>query len=568
MRENIDLSETAVIPIRTRTKGVRSIEEHDATSSLPPAHRGHANLDTQELINRSSHRGRRTSELQNLIDFKLGLVKDDGVEKMELLIVKGDFHFGRAEDLKHEFNLEYFRNFRKALAAYQSAHAIQRNNTTIIIGIVRCYIKLHQMKAAVNFLNQIYKLYKPALDKVGDFWINYAIALRTCTRVWDDTTSHHLGTFSRARVCLEVAETLCPNDRRIDRETRIVNNLEDLHSKYKKYKIFSQESKENTRFYENTTRSYSTKELFKILSLDSCGLRAVIPTIVLCEIEKRCNRYLCNVFDMFTGSSAGSIIASALVAPWNLNSRIPIVSCPQAIEMCSEIGKIIYPNPGSVRKLFAGNAEDNKYQFLKGIYGERNVSESLSDLVLPAVYSSGALRTEFFTRSEARSNVERDFSYVDLLMATTSTPSFYQPHYIEGVGYFMDASITTSNPSKNAYEEAVNRLNKTDAEIYVLSLGAGQNSGNTYSQDVSAAKGIMYWASSLPTFMMSGETNNADIFMNEKLGDRYKRWQMYFESDLDWDNYSYFSDMVELGTQFVEEQSDEINKVVEVLMQN
>jgi len=49
------------------------------------------------------------------------------------------------------------------------------------------------------------------------------------------------------------------------------------------------------------------------LSIDSGGLRGLIPARILAEIEKRTGRHIASFFDVMGGSSTGGLITSGLL---------------------------------------------------------------------------------------------------------------------------------------------------------------------------------------------------------------------------------------------------------------
>ena len=53
--------------------------------------------------------------------------------------------------------------------------------------------------------------------------------------------------------------------------------------------------------------------------MDGGGIKGILPARVALEIESRSNRYLSACFDLIGGTSAGAIIAGALVMPSDQN---------------------------------------------------------------------------------------------------------------------------------------------------------------------------------------------------------------------------------------------------------
>jgi patatin-like phospholipase/acyl hydrolase len=54
---------------------------------------------------------------------------------------------------------------------------------------------------------------------------------------------------------------------------------------------------------------------FRMLSIDGGGIRGIVPTIVIAEIERRTGQSASRLFDLIAGTSTGGIIALGLAMP-------------------------------------------------------------------------------------------------------------------------------------------------------------------------------------------------------------------------------------------------------------
>ena len=52
--------------------------------------------------------------------------------------------------------------------------------------------------------------------------------------------------------------------------------------------------------------------MYKILSIDGGGVRGIVPAIWMAELEKRIKGRIHDKFDMFIGTSVGSLITTAI----------------------------------------------------------------------------------------------------------------------------------------------------------------------------------------------------------------------------------------------------------------
>ncbi|CAG8504748.1 20794_t:CDS:2 [Dentiscutata erythropus] len=244
--------------------------------------------------------------------------------------------------------------------------------------------------------------------------------------------------------------------------------------------------------------------VYNILSIDGGGIRGVLPALWLSEIEYRTHRPICHLFNMIAGTSTGGIIAAGLSAP--------------------------------------------------KFFDETRLSNSLTELVIPAANESYSIMPHLFTRYDARKNnknEEVNDTYVNILMATTAAPTLFPPHKI----------------ASTACNEAI-RYNVSEEKISVLSLGSGCYLPDPQNPD--QYRNLLFWAQNLPKLMISAQEGNTDREMYNKLKNRYQRWQVFFEEPVGIDDHESISSLLELGYQYIEELdcSDEnpINTLAESLI--
>ena len=87
----------------------------------------------------------------------------------------------------------------------------------------------------------------------------------------------------------------------------------------------------------------ANSEDFKVLACDGGGIRGLITTVILERLEQKLGSPLNNYFDMFAGTSTGSIIACSIA------KGIPAAEIREFYE---EKGKDIFPNLGSINFLW------------------------------------------------------------------------------------------------------------------------------------------------------------------------------------------------------------------------
>jgi patatin-like phospholipase/acyl hydrolase len=155
--------------------------------------------------------------------------------------------------------------------------------------------------------------------------------------------------------------------------------------------------------------------------------------MILCELEKRCHKHLSDVFNMFVGTSSGAVICSCLVV--SDNSLVPLYTASHPLEMLVNKSNRIFPNPSNIRQIFSEKfTTKTTYDVCNETFKNYRLSQTLCDLIVPAVKCDGPLRTVYFTNYEAKKSTEKDFLLNDVLMSTTAAPTYFPPYRIHELG--------------------------------------------------------------------------------------------------------------------------------------
>ncbi|CAG8786657.1 8280_t:CDS:1, partial [Racocetra persica] len=147
------------------------------------------------------------------------------------------------------------------------------------------------------------------------------------------------------------------------------------------------------------------------------------------------------------------------------------------------------------------------------------------------------------------------------------SPTFFSHHNIKNKGFFLDGGVLINNPTMTAYIEATQYYNVAIEKIFMLSLGTGCYTPDPLSPNLYLNK--LFWQHNHHKVAL---TDNIDCQMHNNLGDRYQRWQVWFENPIGLDDFENISNLLEIGYQYIEEldDSDEnpINKLVESLQKS
>ncbi|CAG8799929.1 17417_t:CDS:1, partial [Cetraspora pellucida] len=463
--------------------------------------------------------------------------------------------------------LTSLRYWQCAQENYESLREVDPEELTYSLGYARCLLKLSKYTQVIGLSDTC-----PVLNGLSEYWHFRSIAYFKQAK------------YKESMVCNTEALTIDPKNNPADKHRELINKLKVENTvkhhidRYKSELIYEADYLKNSHSNE--------RPVYNILSIDGGGIRGVLPALWLSEIEYRTHRPISHLFNMIAGTSTGGIIAAGLSAPqFEKFGSIPNeVSNDQIYTKIYEYSDLkprlsasellnIYKN--DAKKLFSKRSwtlfnvsdqytNEGRSTMFKKYFEETKLSHSLTELVIPAVNETYSAMSYLFTRYDAYKNSEDDNTLVDTLMATTAAPTFFPPYNIWNKGTFLDGGIHLNNPASTAYGEAI-RYKVANEKISVLSLGTG-----CYIPDPSKPelyRHLLFWAQNLPNLAMSAQEGNTDREMYNILGNRYQRWQIFFEEPIGLDNHESIPNLLELGCQYIEEldYSDDnpINTLVE-----
>ncbi|MBX9804406.1 MAG: patatin-like phospholipase family protein [Alphaproteobacteria bacterium] len=219
------------------------------------------------------------------------------------------------------------------------------------------------------------------------------------------------------------------------------------------------------------------KKVVLVLSLDGGGTKGLYTARLLAEIEARCQRYISQIFDIIAGASTGGILSLALTTPAAEPNptRKPKYRAKEVILLYERLAETVFPHQSKAKKLLKtiyGNQfdADALESILKEEFGETTLSQTLRNVIIPA-YNIKTHDTKYFKTREAIRNPAHENPLLhDLARFTSAAPTYFTPAEHETGDLFVDGGITTNNPSKVAYEEALEAFPNAE-KIMLISLG-------------------------------------------------------------------------------------------------
>jgi patatin-like phospholipase/acyl hydrolase len=218
----------------------------------------------------------------------------------------------------------------------------------------------------------------------------------------------------------------------------------------------------------------------RVLSIDGGGIRGILATMVLTELERRTDKPIADLFDFIAGTSTGGLVALGLTVPGD-DGR-PRYTARQIMKLYEVFGPRVFSRSVWHQIRAVGNLADGKYPaaglegMLNELFGAARLSESLVDVLVPS-YEIERRIPFFFKSWRAIEHESYDHSMAQVVRAGTAAPTYFEPAHIpaDGDDYFalVDGALVAYNPGLCAYVEA-RQLYPEAKDFLVVSLGTGQ----------------------------------------------------------------------------------------------
>jgi len=249
----------------------------------------------------------------------------------------------------------------------------------------------------------------------------------------------------------------------------------------------------------------------KVLSFDGGGVRAIAGLVFLHKLEIESGRKISDMFDMFTGVSAGAL--NALCLSVNQMSAKEIKDY-WAREYIDEItSSNFFWDKASIIQARPKYENSGRIEVLKKIFYDKSIGESIKPVVTLAYdveNRSYAVHSSYNTPG---------ISVISACCASSAAPIYFPTYEAEDGGWYIDGGVVTNNPSLLAYTEAKKYFN-TD-NIQVLSIGTGINTRKISGKRSSSWGGVGWLRHDIMGIML--ETGLENDLVQDLLGDSYLR---------------------------------------------
>lgn len=220
----------------------------------------------------------------------------------------------------------------------------------------------------------------------------------------------------------------------------------------------------------------------RILSIDSGGVRGVMPITALNLLEKRTAQPISKLFSMVGGTSVGSLITALLTTPSDTDSSKQKWSAKKTGKILAILAEDVLQLGHSWKSLYDANTLE---LYAKTLFGDSKFSDS----IIPSVsvtFDCLKLQPKIICSWDK----DEIFRTSDVVLASTALPIALEPRYISPVNsesahkkYFVADGFFggAGNPTKILLEKAKEYY--PNAKTFeVVSLGSGTMKFSTYSE--------------------------------------------------------------------------------------
>lgn len=311
----------------------------------------------------------------------------------------------------------------------------------------------------------------------------------------------------------------------------------------------------------------------RVLAIDGGGIRGVIPAVLLAELERRAERPVAELFDLIAGTSTGGILAAALTVP-GPDGR-PRLTAAEVAARYQRFGPRVFRRSLARRARSLDGLIDERYDSsrlrdaLVEELGDALLSQTLTDVVLTA-YDLEQRRAVFFRTWRAKSDPARDFHLADVVLATASAPTYFEPARVTSLagglpGTLVDGGVFATNPAMCALAE-VARMGRLD-EVLVVSLGTGSKT-DPIAYEKARGWGRLEWAVPILDVVFDGVADTVDFQAGQLLPDgSYHRFQADLPRAITLDDAApaTISELRTIGERLVRDRSADLDAVVAAL---
>lgn len=279
----------------------------------------------------------------------------------------------------------------------------------------------------------------------------------------------------------------------------------------------------------------------KILSLDGGGVRGVVSLEILRNLEKETGLKCHEDFDIYAGTSTGSIIACMLACG---------ISVDQIAEQYEKLSEDIFT--ATSYGVFSPKYDSTKlkaaiHNFMKaeGLTLDLKLKDIEKKLVIPTVMltdpTTSRPKMELITNIQAQCG---EVKLIDAILKSTAAPTYFLPH--EG---HVDGGVAMNDPSLVAIFLAQKAGMSDFSKCTLLSVGTGFTKSFF---DLNESWGVLGWAwtgasasGNIPILdlILDVQQQVPEQLCSQLLGSSYRKIDIFLDSGIALDAYQSIPDL-------------------------
>lgn len=205
---------------------------------------------------------------------------------------------------------------------------------------------------------------------------------------------------------------------------------------------------------------------FKILAIDGGGFRGAYSSHILKRIEEEYEIDWKSDFNLFAGTSTGSIIAAGLACGFSANA---------IFSFYEKHGDKIFKKRLLWRTgLFASKYDKhNLKQILDSIFEDIRLKDVNIPLIIPSTDIGNGCVHVFKSAYDGDFVRDPEVRVADAVLASCSAPTYFDPHFMDAKYLLADGGLWANNPALVATIDAKKRLGVDLNNLKILSIGTG-----------------------------------------------------------------------------------------------
>ncbi|HIF88224.1 MAG TPA: patatin [Candidatus Thioglobus sp.] len=333
----------------------------------------------------------------------------------------------------------------------------------------------------------------------------------------------------------------------------------------------------------------SNGNITRILSIDGGGIRGIVPAVVLTHLEEALQQLtnnpdarLVDFFDLFAGTSTGSMIVAGLLAP-NKDNR-PAYSAKEIVDLYFDNADTIFQDSLLQDIKSVAGLLNVKYnpEGIESVFQQHFPDTELSELLKPTlipVYDLTRGKNYFFRQQKAKISARHNYYLKDVLRSATSAITYFPPMQISTVDStrqrcFIDGGIFANNPALSAYAEFRYHNPELHAkDTMMFSLGTGKQ-GTHLDCESTQNWGALEWREPAGN-LFANAVADANHYQLKAVYDsmpNYLRLDGFFsdadKSSLDNTSKDYLDCLYYLGQQIAQDNKQAIKSFAQQLIAN